>query len=66
MFGADLLIAPVMEMGMRERSVYLPAGLSWTEANTGRQYDGGERIVVEAPLDVLPVFVREGKHIEVY
>ena len=66
MFGADLLIAPVMEMGMRERSVYLPAGLSWTEAYTGRQYAGGERIVVDAPLDVLPVFVREGKHIAVY
>ena len=66
MFGPDLLIAPVMEIGMRERSVYLPAGLSWTEAATGKQYAGGERITVEAPLDILPVFVREGKHIEVY
>ncbi len=66
MFGPDLLVAPVMEMGMRERSVYLPAGLSWTEAATGKQYAGGERITVEAPLDILPVFVREGKRIEVY
>ena len=66
MFGPDLLVAPVMEMGMRERSIYLPAGVSWTDANTGKQYAGGDRITTEAPLDLLPVFVREGKRIEVY
>ena len=29
LFGSDLLVAPVMEQGMRERSVYLPAGVRW-------------------------------------
>lgn len=64
MFGPDLLIAPVMEMGVRERSVYLPAGLSWRENATGEVYEGGQRVTVAAPLDVIPVFVREGKDIE--
>ena len=66
MFGPDLLVAPVMEMGERTRSVYLPAGLSWTEAKTGKIYEGGQRITVDAPLSVIPVFVREGKRLPVY
>ena len=66
MFGSDVLVAPVMEMGARQRSVYLPAGLSWTEAKTGRCYPGGSRVTVDAPLSVIPVFVREGKQIPIY
>lgn len=66
MFGPDVLVAPVMEMGARQRSVYLPAGLSWTEAKTGRCYPGGSRVTVDAPLSVIPVFVREGKQIPIY
>lgn len=66
MFGPDVLVAPIMEMGARQRSVYLPAGLSWTEAKTGRCYPGGSRVTVDAPLSVIPVFVREGKQIPIY
>lgn len=66
MFGPDVLVAPVMEMGARQRSVYLPAGLSWTEAKTGKCYPGGSRVTVDAPLSVIPVFVREGKQIPIY
>ena len=66
MFGPDLLVAPVMEIGLRSRKVYLPAGLAWTEASTGKVYQGGETIEVEAPLHIIPVFVREGKHYDIY
>lgn len=66
MFGRDILVAPVMEMGQRERSLYLPAGLSWVEARTGRVYAGGQRITVEAPLEVLPIFVKEGRDIQIF
>ena len=66
MFGPDLLVAPVMEMGERTRSLYLPEGIKWTEAATGKVYDGGQRVTVEAPIDVIPVFVREGREIEIY
>lgn len=66
MFGPDLLVAPVMEMGMRSRSVYLPGGLKWTEAKSGKVYEGGQRVEVDAPVDVIPVFVREGRSYEIY
>jgi len=60
MFGPDLLVAPVMELGMREREVYLPYGSSWTNAWTGEIYQGGQSINVEALLDKIPLFLRDG------
>lgn len=66
MFGKDLLVAPVMEAGVMERAVYLPAGSKWTESATGRVYEGGETVSASAPIDIIPVFIREGADISVY
>lgn len=60
MFGPDILVAPVIEKGARGRSVYLPAGARWTCPYTGREYDGGRQISVDAPLDRIPVFLKNG------
>lgn len=60
LFGHSLLVAPVMTAGAREREVYLPAGAEWTEWETGAVYDGGRRIRVSAPVDRIPVFIRDG------
>ncbi len=60
LLGPDVLVAPVLEAGAREREVYLPAGASWTDAATGEVHDGGATVVVDAPLDVVPVFLRDG------
>jgi alpha-D-xyloside xylohydrolase len=60
MFGADLLAAPVLELGARKREVYLPSGAVWTNAATGEKYEGGTLITAEAPLDVIPLFLRDG------
>ena len=59
-FGDDLVVAPIFEAGARERTVYLPAGCAWIEANTGIRYEGGQYVTVPAPIDVIPVFAREG------
>lgn len=40
MFGPDLLVAPVMEAGMKERQVYLPEGTKWVDAYTKQTYEG--------------------------
>ena len=57
MFGDKYLVAPVMEPGARERSVYFPAG-SWKNVDTGEVVEGGQRLTVPAPLEVIPVFER--------
>ena len=59
MYGSDVLVAPVLYAGQTKRSVYLPEGDNWVEFATGKEYTGGQRVVADAPLDVIPVFVRK-------
>ena len=58
-YGPDILVAPILYAEQRSRRVYLPKGEIWTEYATGREYEGGQEIEAEAPLDVIPVFVRK-------
>lgn len=59
MFGPDLLVAPVMELGAIERTVYLPDGAKWTCANTCKVYEGGQSVVSTAPIDTIPLFLKD-------
>lgn len=60
MFGPDLLVAPVLEAGARERPVYLPAGTAWTDAWTGEPLTGGQTVTAAAPLARIPLYLRAG------
>ena len=62
MFGADILVAPVMHANKRTRKLYLPKGTLWTEYETGESFDGGIWIEVEAPIEQIPVFVKQGSN----
>ncbi len=66
MFGPDVLVAPVMELGARERTLYLPKSAEWKDAVSGNLYEGGRTVTVDAPLSVIPVFVRDGKDIKIF
>lgn len=66
MFGSELLIAPIMEEGVRSRRVYLPVGTTWKNAYTGEVLKGGQTVEVNAPLEVIPVFTKEGFEIVIY
>jgi alpha-D-xyloside xylohydrolase len=59
-FGQSLLVAPVTEPGVREMDVYLPGGKGWYDFWTGRRFDGGGKVRVDAPLNRIPLFVRAG------
>lgn len=60
LYGGGILVAPVCQAGVTGRRVYLPAGASWTEFETGRVYEGGVWVEADAPLEVIPVFLRDG------
>ncbi len=66
MFGPDLLVAPVMESGASEREIYLPEGAKWTDAYTKQVYEGGQKVTVPAPIDIIPVMIRDGKNYSIY
>jgi alpha-glucosidase len=62
MFGSDLIVAPVLRPGERERGIYLPAG-TWYDFWTGRSYAGGGSVNLPVTLRSIPIFVRAGAFI---
>ena len=58
LFGADLLVAPVVHEGAVSRMVHFPSD-GWTHLWTGDSYKAGSHLV-KAPLGMPPVFHREG------
>jgi alpha-glucosidase (family GH31 glycosyl hydrolase) len=74
LFGPDILTAPVVEPGARERGVYLPPG-AWIDLWRSAEFDeptgalrlraatvvgGGQEVTLPAPLEELPLLVRAG------
>ncbi len=57
--GDALLIAPVGEAGKEERAVQLPSGI-WYDYWTNQPHAGNEIVAGFAPLELIPIFVREG------
>ena len=66
LWGNNVLVAPVLEAGQTERIVEFPSGnwISWYDSS--KIYKGGEIASVDAPIDVLPLFVRQGSFIPQY
>lgn len=65
MFGPDLLVAPVLHPGSTQREIYLPSGAQWTEVWSNRTFVGGQSIRVDAPLERIPLFLRDGAQLPI-
>jgi alpha-glucosidase (family GH31 glycosyl hydrolase) len=74
LFGPDLLVAPVIEPGARERTLYLPPG-RWVDLWRSVAYRerrgsfrprkpsllrGGRQVTLPAPLEEIPLLARAG------
>ena len=57
LYGADLLVAPVIEEGAVEREVILPGDTPWRHVWSGEDYAPGTHTIA-APFDRPPVFYR--------
>lgn len=71
MFGKSILVCPVTESmytkdssfdfsTIKSREIYLPKGTTWFDFWTGEQYNGGQYIKKETPIDIIPLYVRAG------
>ncbi len=67
LLGRNILVAPVVKEGARERDVYLPRGSRWRQVTVaadgsfvpvGSVHAGGQTITAPAPLTDIPVFLR--------
>jgi alpha-D-xyloside xylohydrolase len=59
-FGPSVLVAPVTDLGARSRRVYLPAGAIWADPWAQETIDGGTWLDAAAPLERIPVYLRDG------
>ncbi|TGA99160.1 DUF5110 domain-containing protein [Sporolactobacillus shoreae] len=64
--GENILVAPVVGQGERARMVYLPEGNRWVDFWTKGIVEGGQYIVRDAPLDVCPIYIKEGSILPLY
>jgi len=58
LFGPDLMVAPVWKVGERRRPVYFPRGRWRSYWDPTERWRGPRTVMVDAPLDTIPVFVR--------
>jgi len=71
MFGKSILVCPVTtamysknteeDFGtIKSRELYLPMGTDWVDFWTGEKLSGGKTVAKEAPLDIMPLYVKAG------
>ena len=60
MFGPAFMACPVGLYKARNRKVYFPKASGWYNLYDGEFIEGGQSLIVDAPFERIPVFVREG------
>lgn len=64
-FGNHILVCPILEPNAKGRRMYLPRG-NWYNFWTNELVAGGKETWVEADLDSIPIFIKEGSIIPNY
>ncbi len=44
----------------KSREVYLPSGTDWLDFWTGKTLKGGQKVKTDAPIDIMPLFIKAG------
>lgn len=63
LWGAEVLVAPVMTEGATSRPVTFPSGTWIDYRDPSKHYEGGSTVEYQAPLEILPLFVKAGSFI---
>lgn len=62
MWGNNIMVAPVIEKGLRSLKIYLPEG-KWFDLNKNNAYRGNQWIEYPLEIENIPVFIRGGSFI---
>jgi alpha-D-xyloside xylohydrolase len=71
MFGKSILVCPVTTAmyskdtkenfeSIGSRELYLPSGTEWFDFWTGEKLKGQQKVKKEAPLDIMPLYIKAG------
>lgn len=61
LYGPDILVSAIWKKGTTNLACFLPAGDVWIDAwNPANEYQGGQTIKVDTPLEKIPIFIRKG------
>ncbi|MBR9914221.1 MAG: DUF4968 domain-containing protein [Algicola sp.] len=63
LWGADILVAPILESEQKSKAVYLPKTSNWFDFYTEAMFEGGQTISVSTKANSIPTFVRGGSFI---
>ena len=58
--GLRVRVTRAAQLELSENWALLPAGDDWREVHTDAIYAGGQSVMADAPIDVIPLFVRVG------
>jgi alpha-glucosidase len=64
-FGDKILVCPINEPNAKGRRMYVPRG-KWFDFWTDTQIKGGKEMWVDADIDTMPIFIKEGAIIPKY
>lgn len=64
-FGDKILVCPILEANSRGRRMFLPRG-NWYNHWTNEFLKGGKELWVDADIDSMPIFIKEGAIIPKY
>ena len=57
---ATPIVAGSVDPPMKMRPGSKKIGARWTDAWSGEEHEGGQTIVAEAPIERIPLFLRDG------
>ncbi|AZO93223.1 DUF4968 domain-containing protein [Halocella sp. SP3-1] len=63
--GENILMAPVVSQGEKNKKVYLPDD-EWIDYWTGEEYNSKQFIIKNAPIDIVPMYIKKGSIIPNY
>ncbi|HHB51902.1 MAG TPA: DUF5110 domain-containing protein, partial [Saprospiraceae bacterium] len=58
-FGDKILVCPILEPNANGRRMYVPRG-NWVNYYTDHTVNGGKEMWVDAGIDTIPIFIKEG------
>jgi len=64
-FGDQILVCPIQEPNAKGRRMYIPRGI-WYDFWTNETIEGGAEKWVDADIDKIPIFIKEGAIIPKY